>query len=254
MYDGINVAGLPAGGDAVAGYVDGLYANMTALGARPQRKLGIAVFAQDDADVLDVERYDASPPEVPGWVRRQQARGLARPIVYCGAATLDAVLAAMAAGGIGRSEVRLWTAHYNNPPQLHICGPAGPYCGVSIDVDGTQWLSTGSYDQSVLRDDFFGATQPVQEDEMTVIVRNPDGSSSLAIIPGLHAPVPVSTADESQLANRSEVKPSLPFWQSVVAQLWEDTVLNQELKAAAAAMTSGHPQAPLTVVTTSTVS
>jgi hypothetical protein len=64
----------------------------------------------------------------------------------------------------------------------------------------------------------------------------------------------VSTADESQLANRSEVKPSLPFWQSVVAQLWEDTVLNQELKAAAAAMTSGHPQAPLTVVTTSTVS
>jgi hypothetical protein len=151
MLDSVTPANLPPGADAYAGYADGRFANVAAVKARfpSARVLTIAVFASSDAECADCENGDMTPMQVPGWVARQQARGVHLPVVYASISQMPAVLAALAAAGITRGEVRLWSAHYG--AGKHICP----------GMDGTQWTDlahgTGStlVDESVLPDDFF---------------------------------------------------------------------------------------------------
>ncbi len=118
MYDTTDVnTGLPvAHPQAVAGYVNGNYPSYNGLVKRyPGAKhLSIAVNTSTDARCLDVETGDATPADAPAWVRRQHARGIARPIVYANASTMEAVLAALNADFIKRGEYLLWEAHYDN--------------------------------------------------------------------------------------------------------------------------------------------
>jgi len=73
------------------------------------------------------------------------------------------VLAGLKAQGIGRSQVRLLSAHYGIGE--HVCAPAVPGCGYPA-ADGTQWTDSfpgnggASIDMSLLADDFFGAPTP----------------------------------------------------------------------------------------------
>lgn len=152
MYDAIKVENLPAGAGAYAGYVGGRWPTYRDVVARfpGVPVLSIAVNATQDADCLDIEQGDATPAEAPAWVRRQQGRGVTRPVLYTSQTNLGAVLAALSGSGIARSAVRLWSAHYNGQ---HICSPA---CGAPVQVDGTQWIDHGDvYDESLLADDFF---------------------------------------------------------------------------------------------------
>ncbi len=94
MYDSVNAAAIPADAEIIAGYVDGPRSQWSeADWARfPNAiKVRIAVFSWDDGDVLDVEQFDATPAECPDWIRRQQARGLAVPTIYCNGASLAEV-------------------------------------------------------------------------------------------------------------------------------------------------------------------
>jgi len=158
LFDAVDIAQIPAGPQAVAGYVDGRWPTAQALAARfpHARLLTIAVSAADDAEALDVETGDASPPEAAGWHQRQQARGVARPCLYASVDLMQsAVLPAMKTAGIDRSAVRVWTAHYAGK---HVCGPSS--CGeMAVDADGTQWCDNAygrPLDQSLLAADFFG--------------------------------------------------------------------------------------------------
>lgn len=166
MMDSIHVADLPGGMDAYAGYVDGRWPTITELRERfPHRHiLSIAVFAVDDAQCLDIETGDATPGEFPAWARRQhEQRHIIRPCAYASVSVMDEVIAAYKAAGMGRADVRLWSAHYKWKPGTdakHICGPAT--CGlVSIPMDGTQWRNDapgvgGTHvDESVLAANFF---------------------------------------------------------------------------------------------------
>jgi hypothetical protein len=176
MYDSIDVSQLPAGAPCYAGYVNGAWPTYSAVKVRfPHAHiLSIAVFASADADCLDVEPYDADPPEAPGWVRRQQARGIWRPVIYCSASVLNTVVADLSAARISRAEVRLWSAHYG--VGKHICGPGtcgyiGPNGKPVPACDGTQFTSTAlgrNLDESVLLGDFFDAPPPApfKEDDM----------------------------------------------------------------------------------------
>jgi hypothetical protein len=122
MYDAIIVADLPADAAAYAGYVNGHWPTWPVLAAtHPHAKrLSIAVFSDADADCLDIETGDATPASAPAWVRRQHARGLNRPVAYANRSTMPAVIRALRAAGIKRSQVRLWVADYTGRPHLPI--------------------------------------------------------------------------------------------------------------------------------------
>lgn len=163
MFDSILNGQFPANPQAVAGYVDGGEGDQPNAAwlaqAFPQaHHLSIALFAANDADALDVESGASEPADIPGWHVRQQARGIARPVIYANAFTMDAeVLPVLAAAGIARASTRLWSAHYTG--EAHICSASS--CGATLTaMDGTQWTSAAmgrTLDQSLLLDNFFGA-------------------------------------------------------------------------------------------------
>lgn len=182
MYDSVEVSQIPSDATAAAGYVNGNWATFPALRERfpHARVLTITVTASADADALDVENGDATVAQAPGWVKRQIARGLHRPVVYAQASTMGALLMALESQGIARPSVRLWSAHYS---EAHICSqtscrfPAVPAC------DGTQWTPHAlgkDLDESLLLDDFF-ADPIVTEANWTA-----DGHTSLTALCGKH--------------------------------------------------------------------
>jgi peptidoglycan hydrolase-like protein with peptidoglycan-binding domain len=158
----------PPGAAAYAGYVDGGVGNQPnhawIVSAFPQaHHLSIALFADRDADALDVESGAARPSDIPGWYARQRRRGIARPCIYANTSTMQAsVIPVIQAVPVIRTAIRLWTAHYDGE---HICGPRS--CRqLSIDADGTQWTDGAmglTLDQSLLLENFFGTLPPVPE-------------------------------------------------------------------------------------------
>jgi len=185
MYDSANAATIPLDAAAAAGYVDG-YGSYDAICHRVPHAthLSIAVEAIHDADCLDVEQRHASPDQVPGWWKRQRARGITRPVIYANTTDMkrtDGVLAVLKQAGIARSSVRLWSADFTD--HAHICGP--DTCSkVPIAMDGTQFTEHAHgqvLDQSLLRDDFFAEPFSVYTCE---------GQKSLNGLSGqLHCPV-----------------------------------------------------------------
>jgi hypothetical protein len=136
MYDAIDPTAIPASAGIVAGYTDGMYANMPAMAARfPHAiRVPIAVFASSNSGtVLDVETGDASPDQAPGWVLMRRRAGV-DPSVYCNSSTWPAVRAAFHAAGV--AEPHYWIAQYDGDPTI----PAGAVA--------KQYLSTTGWDES----------------------------------------------------------------------------------------------------------
>ena len=166
MFDAIADDQFPPGAAAYAAYVDGDLANQPnysyIVATFPKAEhLSITLFPDKDADALDIENGAATPASAAEWYERQKARGITRPCLYASASTMESdVVPVIAAAGIARESVRLWTAHYGQGE--HICGPKT--CGqLSIDADGTQWTDSAmsrSLDQSLLLADFFGEPAP----------------------------------------------------------------------------------------------
>jgi hypothetical protein len=196
MFDTALNDQFPSGAAAYAAYIDGSLGNQPnyayIVSAFPKAQhLSIALFAANNADVLDVEAGASVPSEVPGWYARQVQRGIARPVIYASASAMNgAVLPTLSQAGISRARARLWTAHYRAGE--HICGPGS--CGVlSVDADGTQWTSSARglvLDQSLLANDFFTDTMDptvteaeLQSGQLTA------GSGAFTVIP-----VPPGTA------------------------------------------------------------
>jgi hypothetical protein len=192
MADSIYVANLPAGWPCYAGYTDGTWPTYAAVKARfpAAAVLSVAVFATSGAECCDCEQGDLTPAQVPAWVRRQAARGVKRPCVYSSVANFPAVLRELHAAGIGRAQVRLWSAHYGLG--RHICGPAScKYFPGMPQFDGTQWTdqAPGAHgsriDASLLNDDFFtggtvSATGPEHWDNADWIAFRQHGLDILA--------------------------------------------------------------------------
>jgi hypothetical protein len=154
MFDSVTVSGLPADAPAVAGYVNGLYANVAELARRfpKRRRKTIAVTASVDAHVLDIETGDATPDEAPGWVARHDHKKYGTPILYTMASQVEAVEDAMGAAGYKRSEYHIWSAHVG--AGKHLCGPKS--CGYGhTKAEGTQWDWREQWDESVLRPAFW---------------------------------------------------------------------------------------------------
>lgn len=152
MYDSVDPSRIPSGAQVVAGYADGLYAWTAAgWGMFPNAvKLTIAVRNTTQADILDVERGDASPDQVPGWVAAFNRPGRRAPTVYCTQSTMGLIRSLMPAG----ANVDYWVANHTATPQ---------------NIPGTvavQWLNTPGYDQSLITDETWVAAP--QEDDMSI--------------------------------------------------------------------------------------
>lgn len=183
MFDSVTIGQIPDGAQAVAGYVDGRFANVAELRDRfpGAHVLTIAVNAAHDADCLDIETGDAAPAQAAAWFLRQKARGVNRPCLYASASVMQAdVVPLITAAGILRPSVRLWSAHYTKTP--HICGPAS--CrAMSIPADGTQYDDRAlgrNLDVSLLADDFFGTAPGWQEAMMNKLPTLSQGATDKA--------------------------------------------------------------------------
>lgn len=155
MYDGVTPSRIPADATMVAGYVDGRYANISAIRKRFPKALvvPIAVFASTNAGVvLDVEPGDATPAQAPGWVQRRRAAGV-DPTVYCSAYAWPAVQAAFRHAGV--AEPHYWIADYDNDPT------------VPVGAVAKQYRDTAGYDVSAVRSYWPGVDpKPNPEDEV----------------------------------------------------------------------------------------
>ncbi len=109
---------------------------------------------------VDDEPGDATNAELVGWYNLMKSKGATRIYFYTSAGNAQALIDTLAAGGISRSDYKLWSAHYTY--SLHICGPNT--CGYP-QADATQWTDKAlgrNLDQSVCAPDFFGPTPVVQ--------------------------------------------------------------------------------------------
>lgn len=169
MWDAVDVSGIPADiptTDLVAGYVNGHYANMGALIARfpNHQHVSIAVTADATALVLDVETYDATPDQAPGWARRMRQAGLV-PTIYCNSSTWPSVRAAF--HNQATPEPLWWIAQYDNVPSL---------------FDGTvakQYQNTAHYDLSIVADHWPGIDP---EDNMPLTDQDKDDIAARAAV------------------------------------------------------------------------
>lgn len=157
MYDTIDVSTVPPNPEAVAGYLEGNWPTYKPLVAKfpHAHHLSINVFPANDGECLDVENGDATPGQVPAWVRRQHARGIARPVIYASLSAMPKILALLSADHTARRQVRLWTAHYTY--KAHLCTPACGF-GFGTTADATQWTDKAlnrNLDQSLCSSLFF---------------------------------------------------------------------------------------------------
>jgi hypothetical protein len=134
-----NFHGLPV--EAIGAYANGSYANFDAAKATfPHvHLLAIDVSGEGIGDAGDFESGDMPCAQAGEWVKRRIAAGVARPVVYFAVSNWEAVMGSIAAAGVPRDRVRVWTAHYDGRP--HRCSPACGF-GVTGEADATQWGSS----------------------------------------------------------------------------------------------------------------
>lgn len=166
MYDDVNLLLVPRSAKVVAGYVDGGF--LTWLKLRLMfplaKRVSIAVFPKDNADVLDVEPRDASNAQAPAWVKRQRARrktghksATRLPVLYTSAANGEALAAVCNKAGLSYGVDYLWwSAHYDPAKGEHLCGPGCGF-GLTRTAHATQFTDHAggkSLDESVLAPGF----------------------------------------------------------------------------------------------------
>jgi hypothetical protein len=148
MFDSVDVAEIPRGAHAVAGYVDGHWQTWPLLRARwpHAHHLSITVYG-GVAQCLDIEAGNPVPPERAGaWVQSMHRRGIWRPCIYASLSTMPAVRASLDRVGLPRTSYRLWVAHYDGVPVV----PEG--------FDAKQYTSTArgrNLDASICAPGFF---------------------------------------------------------------------------------------------------
>ena len=144
MYDSVNASAIPDTAAMVAGYVSGPYAWHQQDWERfvHARCVHIATSADvDNGEVLDVERTDATPAQVPAWLQKRAEKGVLGS-VYCGLDAVPQVLAACVSASVAFPP--LWIAHWDNTQELP---------GFAV---AKQYKSTNAWDISVVRNHWPG--------------------------------------------------------------------------------------------------
>jgi hypothetical protein len=157
MFDAVDVDQIPADAKAVGCYVGPSTVTCPEVSRKfpNARKVRItqAGITSTPADCVDVEPGDATNETGTTWVKGQLSAGVKRPIVYTSASNVNALLHTLQAAGVSRSQVRVWSAHYDQGE--HICSPS--VCRFP-ESDATQWTNHAlgrDLDQSLCFGRFF---------------------------------------------------------------------------------------------------
>ncbi len=200
-FDAVNIEHIPGDATIVAGYVNGYWPTYNSLVARfpHAHHVSIAVTTGVVADVLDVERGDATPKDVPQWVNSMRALGR-KPVVYCSVAMWPSVQAECSKSGV--AEPFWWAADWTNRAHLYPGSVATQW------ADGkTQYPGLALYtDTSMVSPNFPGlyiATPTLQQLAQVKLVHLPNPTqAALAIKNGWpikkwngHAFVPANSPD-----------------------------------------------------------
>lgn len=181
MYDSVDVTTVPANAQMVAGYVDGLYANVWSM----QRAFPHAVVVRiavsshtNDGHVLDVEPGDATPVEAVRWVEMRRAAG-ADPSIYCDTSRWPLVRKAFQDANV--REPHYWIAKWDNDPTIPTGAVAKQYQNPRI--------SGHQYDVSSVADFWPGVDAPHNPRPIDVpayyVVKPGDTLSEIAVHYGL---------------------------------------------------------------------
>jgi hypothetical protein len=155
MRDSIEPFSIPLDNlDVVAGYADGNWLWPSPGWARfqpPIVSLSIVVSANDQGDILDVEIGDATPADVPGWVRRFNRPGRRKPTIYSNRSTWSrmqgspalTIVEALQNAGIQVSSVDWWASTLDGTQFV----PGA----VAVQYAGSD-RTGGNYDESIIWD------------------------------------------------------------------------------------------------------
>ncbi len=174
---------------AVGGYIAGnswpTYFPYAA--ARPDlvavgRLVSITLTSSAAGRCLDVEPGGATNTGAARWFVGLADSSDGKPIFYTSASNVQALINALATGGIQRDQYFIWSAHYTFV--RHICAPNT--CGRAPQCDGTQWTDAvpGNCDGSTMFSYVFQAASPPpppQEVDMAteITLNNADGRVEL---------------------------------------------------------------------------
>jgi hypothetical protein len=176
--DSIYAGACTKGLSVYCGYYNGTFANLNAFRADfPSAPviLSITPNGQRGARCIDCEPGDATPAQAAQFVRDNLPEAGAggksdggKPMIYCSAGDSQAVINAVAALGIMRSQWLLFSAHWIGK---HICSRFG--CGYP-DADATQYGSNNSFDSDAFYGYCFGTVSawPLQIGSSGVYVSN----------------------------------------------------------------------------------
>jgi peptidoglycan hydrolase-like protein with peptidoglycan-binding domain len=148
MLDSVSSARIPVGTPIVAGYIDGAYRWSDADWRRHALSVhvGIAVFASTHGgQVLDVERGNATPSQVPAWAISRRLDGVV-PTVYASVSRVAEIRYACANAGVPMP--LLWTARWD---------------GIAVIPPGSvahQYLNGPDFDSSIVSNHWPGVDGP----------------------------------------------------------------------------------------------
>lgn len=181
MFDDVDPNLLPGGYDCYAGYLNGRFDNLDAIRKKFPRAFVLSIDVNGSntaANCLDIEPGDAGNGTAQGWVKAKIVAKHKLIVCYTSASNVDALVASLSAVGIGRSEYKIWSAHYG--AGAHICGPTT--CKLTQwACDGTQFTSTAfgaSLDESILLEGFFGGPLPLAAQEPTLVLNATDAPAN----------------------------------------------------------------------------
>ena len=191
IYDSVNPLGIPAGVDVVAGYVDGLYANIDAMRkAHPHAYImEITVTGRPATRVVDCERGDLTPTQAAEWAHNELKAGR-KPTVYCSESSWPDVIEGLKKMRVHQSAVDWWFASWTTvaraadpAPELYPGAVARQYAS-DVPHNGS------AYDLSITEGRWPFA--PLPSDIRTDVVRTSPGTRA-----GVVRTSPVSNVTES---------------------------------------------------------
>lgn len=138
MYDAVTVDNIPSGAKMVAYYVDGNYANGTAMKARFPGAVYVPITIGNTAAngigvgaVLDVETGDATAADAVEWCLNYSGSNKDL-VVYCNTSTWPSVRSAFQSANV--TEPNYWVAQYDNNPSIPSGAIAKQYASSNYDT------------------------------------------------------------------------------------------------------------------------